>query len=169
MGDEGGFAAFVGLHSRSLFGTAYLLTGNRDDAEELLQDTLARLYPKWHAVRAADSPVAYVRRSLANRFVSATRSPSYRLRVTWELPDGPSDVDIASAVTDRRMLWQLLGELPERQRAALVLRYFHDLPDADIAQALNCREATVRSLVSRGVAAMRERTQRAETFGGERR
>lgn len=169
MNDDGEFAAFVGTHSRALFGTAFLLTGNRDDAEELLQDTLARLYPKWSSVAAADSPVAYVRRSLANRFVSGTRSPAQRLRATWEIPDEPSDVDIARTVTDRRLLWQLLGELPERQRAALVLRYFHDLPDADIARALGCREVSVRSLVSRGVAAMRERALRAETSGGERR
>ena len=163
------FAAFVGAHSRSLFGTAYLLTGNRDHAEELLQDTLARLYPKWDAVARAESPVAYVRRSLANRFVSGTRSPAQRLRASSEVPDGAADIDVADLVADRRLLWQLLGDLPERQRAALVLRYFHDLPDSDIAQALNCRESTVRSLASRGVAAMRERAQRAESSGGERR
>lgn len=165
MTDATGFADFVAEHSRSLFGTAYLLTGNRDDAEELLQDTLARLFPKWATVARADAPVAYVRRSLANRFVSGTRSPAHRTHVRWELPDSVADVDVAGAVTNRRLLWQLLGELSERQRTALVLRYFHDQSDADIAHALGCREVTVRSLTSRGVTAMRQRAMRAEHEG----
>ncbi|HEV7206160.1 MAG TPA: sigma-70 family RNA polymerase sigma factor [Jatrophihabitans sp.] len=166
MTDAMSFADFVAEHSRSLFGTAYLLTGNRDDAEELLQDTLARLFPKWAAtVARADAPVAYVRRSLANRFVSGTRSPAHRTHVMWELPDAVADVDVAGAVTSRRLLWQLLGEVSERQRTALVLRYFHDQSDDDIAQALGCREVTVRSLTSRGVTAMRQRAMCAEREG----
>jgi RNA polymerase sigma-70 factor (sigma-E family) len=169
MSEEQRFAAFVRANSRSLFGTAYLLTGNRDAAEDLLQETLTRLYPKWTSVEGADSPTAYVRRSLANRFISSTRSPANRVVGLWEMPDIASDVDIASNIADRRMLWQLLTRLPERQRAALVLRYFHDLPDSEIARALDCREATVRSLISRGVAAMRDRALTTETNGGERR
>ena len=72
------FADFVAAHSRSLYGTAYLLTGNPDNAEDLVQETLSRLYPKWATVSAADSPVAYVRRSLANQFISSTRSRAHR-------------------------------------------------------------------------------------------
>jgi RNA polymerase sigma-70 factor (sigma-E family) len=169
MTDERVFATFVAAYSRSLFGTAYLLTGSREAAEDLLQETLTRLYPKWAAVESADSPVAYVRRALANRFVSSTRRPSYRDVAMWELPEAIADVDVAGTVANRRMLWQLLSELPERQRAALVLRYFHDLPDAEIARALDCREVTVRSLISRGVAAMRARAVRTDSRGGELR
>lgn len=154
MGDEAGFAGFVRAHSRSLYGTALLLTGSPVDAEELVQDTLAHLYPKWERVASAEAPVAYVRRALANRFVSSRRrAPSFAL---YELPDQPAPGDLAEQVADHGMLWQLLNALPPRQRAALVLRYFHDLPDADIAAALGCREVTVRSLVSRGLASMRE-------------
>jgi RNA polymerase sigma-70 factor (sigma-E family) len=155
MSDEAAFAAFVRAHSRSLFGTAYLLTRTGSDAEELLQDTLAALYPKWDRVIAADSPVAYVRRALTNRFVSATRRASYRDLAEWEVPDTAAPGDVADAIADRRWLWQLLGGLPERQRAALVLRYFHDLSDEEIAAHLDCRVGTVRSLISRGIAAMR--------------
>ena len=169
MTEEQRFAAFVRANSRSLFGTAYLLTGSRDAAEDLVQETLSRLYPKWATVEAADSPLAYVRRSVANRFISATRSPAHRIVGLWELPDVASDVDVANSIADRRMLWQLMQKLPERQRAALVLRYFHDLPDSEIARALDCREVTVRSLISRGVAAMRERALATETNGGDRR
>ena len=157
MADERVFASFVAAHSRSLYGTAFLLTGNRDAAEDLLQETLTRLYPKWDAVAAADFPLAYVRRAMTNRFISSTRLSSFRDVPTWELPDSIADVDVAGSVTNRRVLWELMHDLPERQRAALVLRYFHDLPDAEIASSLGCREVTVRSLISRGVAAMRER------------
>lgn len=154
------FADFVAAHSRSLYGTAYLLTGNPHNAEDLVQETLSRLYPKWAAVTAADSPVAYVRRSLANQFISRTRSRAHRDLMMWDVPDVPAGIDVAANVADRSAVWQLLGTLPERQRAAIVLRYFHDLPDGEIADALDCRVATVRSLVSRGVAAMRERLGR---------
>ena len=78
MRDEDPFGLFVRLHSEALFRFAYLLTGSSMYAEELLQDTLTRLYPRWARVAAADSPVAYVRRSLANRYVSVHRRPLIR-------------------------------------------------------------------------------------------
>ena len=155
MSDEAAFAAFVRAHSRSLFGTAYLLTGSGAEAEELLQDTLAALYPKWERVMGAESPVAYARRALTNRFVSGTRRPAYRDVAYWQLSDAAAPGDVADAIADRRWLWQLLGGLPERQRAALVLRYFHQFTDDEIATHLECRAGTVRSLISRGLAAMR--------------
>ncbi len=164
------FTAFVRAHSRSLYGTAYLLTGNPDAAEDLLPDTLAALFPKWTRVAAAEQSVAYVRRALANRSISASRRRSGRDLAVWEaLPDGPADLDVAVVVADRRLLWQLLLTLPERQRAALVLRYFHDLPDAEIAPALGCREVTVRSLISRGLATLRTRATETERRGSEHR
>lgn len=167
MTEQRSFADFVAANNRTLYGTAYLLTGNPDNAEDLLQETLSRLYPKWAAVTAADQPVAYVRRALANRFISSTRVRAHRDLVMWDMPDKAANVDVAATVADRGAVWQLLGTLPERQRAAIVLRYFHDLSDADIAAALDCREATVRSLISRGVAAMRDRLDR-ENLGSER-
>ena len=71
------------------------------------------------------------------------------------LPELPDATNLADRVVDRRLLWQMPGKLPDRQRAALVMRYFDDQPDAEIAEALGCRTATVRSLISRGIAAMR--------------
>jgi RNA polymerase sigma-70 factor (sigma-E family) len=155
MADDSGFDRFVRDQSPSLYRTAFLLTGNRHDAEELLQDTLTRLYPKWTTVAAADVPVAYVRRSLANRFVSNRRSPAARSESRWELPDAWDGHDLSERVATSSTIWHLLGTLPERQRAALVLRYFHDLSDDDVAETLGCRPVTVRSLVSRGIATMR--------------
>jgi RNA polymerase sigma-70 factor (sigma-E family) len=158
--DESGYAVFVREHWRSLYGTAYLLTGNKDAAEELLQDTLVRLYPKWHQVASADVPVAYVRRAVTNAFVSSGRRASARDLPMWDLPDRADAVDVSEQVANRRLLWQLLQKLSERPRAAVVLRYFHDLPDDEIANALGCRLATVRSLISRGTAVMKAEFER---------
>lgn len=155
MTGERTFERFVREHTDTLYRTAFLLAGNRHDAEDLLQDTLVRLYPKWDRVTAADKPIAYVQRSLANRAVSRFRSPERRAESRWELPERWDASDVAENVAVSRTVWQLLGTLSARQRAALVLRYFHDLPEPEVATALGCRPATVRSLVSRGVAAMR--------------
>ena len=168
--DADAFAAFVGSSARSLFGTAYLLTGDGNLAEELVQDTLARLYPRWSRIAALEAPLAYARRALANRFVSQQRRPMSRELVVADVPEPADRRDLADAVTDRGMLSQLLRTLPERQRAALVLRYFHDLPDEQIAAALGCRPATVCSLLSRGLATMRERASQPHPLrqGGAR-
>jgi RNA polymerase sigma-70 factor (sigma-E family) len=156
--DETAFAGFVSAHSRSLFGTAYLLTGSVDAAEDLVQDTLASLYPKWGRVAAADAPLAYVRRALTNRFLSARRASHGDHVALWEVPDVHASADVAESVVNREHLWKLLGSVPERQRAAIVLRYFHGLSDGEIAEHLGCRAVTVRSLLSRGIAGMRERS-----------
>jgi RNA polymerase sigma-70 factor (sigma-E family) len=149
------FERFVREHTPTLYRTAYLLTGNRYEAEELLQDTLTLLYPKWDRVMAADKPIAYVQRCVGNRAVSRRRVPATRAESRWELPDGWDGSDLGEKVAVSRTVWQLLGTLPTKQRAALVLRYFYDLPEGDVAEALGCRPTSVRSLVSRGIAAMR--------------
>lgn len=155
MDDDAAFESFVRANSTSLLRTALLLTGSHHAAEDVLQETLTSLYPHWARVRAAESSLAYVRRSLTNRFVSSRRSRASRDLAVWELPDGWDGADLGEAVATDHTLWQLLGGLPERQRAAVVLRYFHDLPDEQIAVALGCRPVSVRSLVSRAVATMR--------------
>ncbi len=155
MGEDGAYAAFVRTHADTLYRTSYMLTGRAADAEELLQDTLAHLYPRWHQVQAARSPLAYVRTSLANRLVSTRRRPSHRDLLVADPPDGPLRGDLSDELATRDELWRLLGALPRRQRAALVLRSLYDLPDDEVAQALGCRVATVRSLASRGAATIR--------------
>lgn len=156
-----GFAGFVRTNTAALLRTAYLLTGNSSAAEELVQDTLVRLYPKWHRVEAADVQLAYVRRALTNTFLNERRRPASREVIIDVLPEYPDrhygGRDEMQQVADRDEVWTLLAELPDRQRAALVMRYFHDLPDAEIAEALQCRVGTVRSMISRGLATLRER------------
>ncbi len=158
METERGFAGFVRANTAALLRTAYLLTGNACAAEELVQDTLVRLYPKWDKVEVADVPTAYVRRSLTNTFLNERRRPSSREFAMDVLPDGKDPFDAADQFADRDQIWALLRTLPDRHRAALVMRFFHDLPDADIADALGCRLGTVRSLISRGLAKLREQS-----------
>lgn len=161
MQDTDAFTSFVRQHTSALLGTAYLLTGDFAAAEELVQETLVHLYPKWDKVSAADAPLAYVRRSLINCFVNQRRRPASREYAMEAVPDhGVPDL-AAARLADRDEIWTLMRDLPERQRAALVLRYFHDLPDEQIAGALSCRAGTVRSLISRGLAAMREQSDHA--------
>ncbi len=167
MTDPDSFADFVRASTTSLFATAYLLTGNKGAAEELVQDTLVRLYPKWDKVEDADNSLAYVRRSLINVFVTATRLPAHRDLPVWQLPDRWDGRDVSDIVVNRRLSWQLLGTLPHRQRAAVVLRYFHDLTDQEIAESLGCRVGTVRSLISRALAALRVSTRTSTTPGSQ--
>lgn len=150
------FAGFVRANTSALLRTAYLLAGDSVSAEELVQDTLVRLYPRWELVQAAAAPLAYVRRSLANQFVNQTRRPWRREFSVDAVPERLDDRDVTVQLDDRDELWGLLRMLPDRQRAALVLRYFHDLPDEEIGAALGCRLGTVRSLISRGLSALRE-------------
>ena len=156
MRAEVGFAGFVREHTSALLRTAYLLTGDRQAAEELVQDTLARLYPKWERVAAADVPLAYVRRSLANGFINHQRRASRREYTYEHVPERIDDHDALGQLADRDEIWTGLRRLPDRQRAALVLRFFEDLDDDESAATLGCRVGTVRSLVSRGLAALRE-------------
>ena len=150
-----GFAAFVREHTPALLRTAYVLTGDALSAEELVQDTMVRLLPKWAKVEAADMPLAYVRRSLANQYVNSRRRASRREFAYADVPEHPDDRDPVGQLADRDQLWAGLGTLPDRQRAALVLRFYEDLSDTDIADALNARVGTVRSLISRGLATLR--------------
>lgn len=152
---EVGFASFVREHTPALVRTAYLLTGNALAAEELVQDTLVRLYPKWHHVEGADIPLAYVRRALTNGYVNQRRRASRREFAYADVPESIDDYDATMQLADRDEIWAGLSRLPERQRAALVLRYFEDLSDEATAETLGCRVGTVRSLISRGLASLR--------------
>lgn len=155
------FARFVEESTSSLLGTAYLLTRDRQAAEELVQDSLVALYPLWPKVAAAQSPIAYARRALINRYLNQQRHASVVERIGELLPDRQAPPDFARQVDDRDQLRRVLSTLPPRQRAAVVLRYFHDLSDQQVADELGCRATTVRSLISRALT-----TLRAATYGG---
>lgn len=132
---------------------AYLLTGDRHRAEDLLQDVLLAMYRRFGDELPLDNPTAYARRSLANAAVSWARLRSNSEMVVERIADSAaSDADDPA---ERDALWQALRRIPARPRAVLVLRYYDDATDGDIADILNCRRGTVRSLASRGLALLR--------------
>jgi RNA polymerase sigma-70 factor (sigma-E family) len=152
------FAAFVRSHTDALLKTAYLLTRNGPDAEELVQDTMVWLYPRWAQVEAAEHQLAYVRKAVVNRFLAGRRrmsSTEVHLEESYDGSELPVTRDETDDVDERLRIWEELRALSERQRAAIVLRFFHDLPDDDVAAVLDCRVGTVRSLISRALNALR--------------
>ena len=145
---------------------AYLLTGDRHLAEDLLQTALVQVYRRWSAVERADQPDAYVRRVLVNTVISWRRRRSWWERPTASgaLPDtarAPGDAvpagvgDVADGLAARDALWQLLKRLPPRGRAVLVLRFYEDLDDPTIAALLGVAPGTVRATASRALATLR--------------
>ena len=176
MGDSGSsrsadaadvdFSDYVAARQQALLRTAYVLTGERHAAEDLLQTALAKTYLTWSRIRDPRSADAYVRKIMVNELTSWWRR-AWRTREfsTDALPDqhtGPgrhtsAGVDNAGAVVDRDAMWTLLQTLPPRQRAAVVLRFYEDMSEAETAQVLGCSVGTVKSNASRGIAALRER------------
>ena len=153
--DDEEFRRFVAGRSLALLRTAYALCGDRHTAEDLVQGALAKLYRRWHKV---DDPEGYVRRILYHDQVSRWR----RRQVLHEdpvgdVPDGPVP-DAVEMVGDRMDVLQLLRRLPPRQRAVLVLRYYEDLSEREIAAVLGCSTGTVRSQAHRALARLRDLT-----------
>lgn len=151
------FRAYVAARSPALLRTAYLLTGHRADAEDLLQTCLAKTYLAWPRIRERDAVDAYVRRVLVN-----TQTSRWRMRRVDEVPvpapperatdrDATADLDLHDA------LWAALATLPRRQRATVVLRYYEDLSEAQTAEALGVSVGTVKSTTTRALARLRER------------
>lgn len=151
---ETDFHAFVTARSAALFRGALVLTGNRDAAEDLVQETLERACRKWRTIAATDAPDAYVRRIMVNLANDRWR----RFRRTVPHPDGPERAapgDEYGQVDSRDQLVRALQRLPMRMRTVVVLRYFHDLSDAEIAADLAISPSTVRSQLARGIEKLR--------------
>jgi RNA polymerase sigma-70 factor (sigma-E family) len=152
------FEEFVQACSPRLFRTALLLAGqDRAAAEDLLQLALERAYRHWARVCRSGDPERYVQRILANasndRWRLAARRPERLLRPG---DADPLAQDQSDAVAERDFLMRALAALPPRQRTVLVLRYFNDLSEAEIADALGCSVGTVKSQASRGLARLRD-------------
>jgi RNA polymerase sigma-70 factor (sigma-E family) len=153
------FRAFVEQHWAPLVRTAYLLTGDRGHAEDLVQSALEKTHRRWSRVSGMDAPVAYVRRAMVNTATSWRR----RRRVS-EVPllltDSPAG-DPYAPVDQRQQMLAALRTLPPRTRAVLVLRYFADLSEAETAEALGCSVGSVKSQASRGLARLRDQIEPA--------
>jgi RNA polymerase sigma-70 factor (sigma-E family) len=150
---ERDFVEYVEARQQSLIRFAYLLTSDHHTAEDLVQTALAKTYLAWGRMRDRGAVDSYVRRVIVNENTSMWRRAwRRRERVSDILPDrGRSDPDVDS----RDALWQVVQTLPPRQRAAVVLRYYEDLSEADTAAVLGCSVGNVKSQTSRGIAAMR--------------
>ena len=147
------FDEWVAARGPGLLRLAYVLTGNRSDAEDAVQDALARALPRWDHIRSVGDPDAYVRRMVVNAHTSWWRK--YRKR---ETPVAEAFVPEARRVTtgeDQDRVWRACLRLPEAQRVAVVLRYYEQLEYAEIAALTGVAEGSVRSRVSRGLAALR--------------
>ncbi|MFC6285740.1 SigE family RNA polymerase sigma factor [Nocardioides sp. GCM10027113] len=138
--DRSGFEEFVAARRGALLRSAYLLTGNHDDAEDLVQVALVKAVPHW--ARIADNPEPYVRRILARESITRWRRRRWREVSTDAVPDTAGQPADADAVHDLRAA---LARLAPRQRAVVVLRYYEDLTERQTAEVLGISVGTVKS------------------------
>ena len=155
MSETQGYATLVAARAPALLRLAVMLTGDRAEAEDLLQSTL--LHTQRHADRIAamTAPAAYLRRAMVHEHLSGLRRLRRRVRTTPLEGHDPVADDDTGSVERRDTTWRLLATLPRQQRAVLVLRFYEDLPDREIAETLGCGESTVRAHASRALAALR--------------
>ena len=155
-----GYDEFVAARWTSLYRTAYLLTANHADAEDLAQTALVKAYLSWSKVAGAASPDAYVRRILTNAFLSGRRP----LRVSRErlVDQPPEPATVGPPPDDRLVLWPHIAALSPRQRAVVVLRFYEDLSEHQIAETLGCSPGTVKSTASDALKILRSRMESTE-------
>ncbi len=159
---EADFDHFVAASVDGLLRTAYLVVWNAADAEDLVQECLMQVARRWSRVRSMEQPLAYARRILVNLALDDRRARSHEQRQSLNAPgaamEARADETSGAAfgeVEARLELEAALATLPARQRAVLVLRYFDDLTEAQVAQTLGCSVGTVKSSASRGLERLR--------------
>ncbi|HEX5334729.1 MAG TPA: SigE family RNA polymerase sigma factor [Propionicimonas sp.] len=154
------YTAFVRAASVSLTRTAWLLTGDTDLAAELVQEALVKTYLAWRGVRHGEA-TAYARRVLVNLNIDRwRRHPA----TPWEDLDRAAPSRAEQVIDDRDEVVRMLATLPPQQRRVIVLRYYDDLSEADVADHLGISVGAVKSAASRGLATLR--TQYAPVAGG---
>jgi RNA polymerase sigma-70 factor (sigma-E family) len=151
------FEVFARAQLPRLVRYSVMLTGDRELAADLVQDVLVKVCRQWYRVGSADRPDWYAMRMVTNQFLSWRRSWAVRNIVAMaELPDNARGDGFEAMHASRDEVWRRLAELPKRQRAVLVLRYYERLTDAEIAEALGCTASTVRGYAHRALASLRE-------------
>ena len=150
------FEEFAAERMPGVLRFAAVLAGDRATAEDLAQEVLIRAYSRWDRIGCLDRPELYVRKMILNEFLN------WRRRSWRQVPAGGAALELASTVpdhaqqyTEREAMLAELGKLPRRQRAVIVLRYYEDRGDTEIAELLGCSPGTVRSHASRALAALR--------------
>jgi RNA polymerase sigma-70 factor (sigma-E family) len=152
--DGGEFAAFMRDCSHRLYRVAYLLTADRNRAEELTQDAFARTYAAWERVRRDDA-YAYTRRVMVNLHTDWWRARRWRERLVDQVPDVPGTADPETATVHRNTVTRALQALTRRERTVIVYRYFLDLTELQTARELGLALGTVKSTTARALAKLR--------------
>jgi RNA polymerase sigma-70 factor (sigma-E family) len=152
--DDPAFRDYVRSRSRSLLRTAYLLTGNVADAEDLVQSALAKTYLAWDRIEDRGALDGYVRRAIVNTHISWWRRRRLEEYPTDEIPE-QAVVDHSVSSDMQESLRRAIDRLPQRMRAAVMLRYYEDMTESEVAEVLGVSLGTVKSTVSRAVAKLR--------------
>jgi RNA polymerase sigma-70 factor (sigma-E family) len=152
--DDRDFREFVRERSRALLRAAYLLTGNRADAEDLVQSVLAKTYLAWDRIEDRAALDGYVRRAMVNTHISWWRRRRVEEFPTDEVPD-QAVADQSAGSDMQEPLRRAIARLPQRMRDAVMLRYYEDMTEAEVAEVLGVSLGTVKSTVSRAVAKLR--------------
>ena len=147
------FAEFVAARWAALYRLSYLLAASPAAAEDLLQTSLEKAYVRWGRIGGMEHAEAYVRRIIANTYLSGRRRAWVREEPRDRMPESANSVEVA--LLDRALLWPLVCALPARQRAVIVLRYYEDLSEAEIATTLGCARGTVKSQSSAAMRSLR--------------
>ncbi|MFF2775627.1 SigE family RNA polymerase sigma factor [Streptomyces sp. NPDC058052] len=153
---EAEFTAYVQERRASLYATAYHLTGDRFEAEDLLQSALFSTYRAWDRISDKAAVGGYLRRTMTNLHISAWRRRKVNEYPTEELPETVGETDAMRGTELRAVLWQALARLPELQRTMLVLRYYEGRTDPEIAEILDISVGTVKSSIWRSLRRLRE-------------
>ena len=157
--DPAAFAEFVAARSGSLHRAAYLMVGDAQLAQDLVQEALTKAFVAWPRLRDPRAAEAYTRKAITTTAIGWFRRKGWAgERPTGSLPDN-AVAGHADAVVRHEWLWQALQDLPARQRAAIVLRYYEDLTEAQTADAMGCAVGTVKSQVAAGLARLRARLE----------
>ncbi|MEU2607170.1 SigE family RNA polymerase sigma factor [Streptomyces albus] len=153
---EAAFTAYVRERRASLYATAYHLTGDRYEAEDLLQSALFSTYRAWGRISDKAAVGGYLRRTMTNLHISAWRRRKLNEYPTEELPETAGEQDAMRGTELRTVLWQALARLPELQRTMLVLRYYEGRTDPEIADILDISVGTVKSSIWRSLRRLRD-------------
>lgn len=155
--DPDAFTEFVAARGGALHRTAYLIVGDAQLAQDLVQEALTKTYVAWPRLKLEQAAEGYTRKAMVTTAISWFRRKQWSSERPHEYVPETATGQCVDSVADREWLWRELLLLPPRQRAAIVLRYYDDLTEAQTAEVMGCAIGTVKSQVAAGLAKLRER------------
>ncbi|MCU1676055.1 MAG: polymerase, sigma-24 subunit, subfamily [Frankiales bacterium] len=160
------FDDFVRQRAQELRRVAFLLTGDREEADDLVQSALAKALPRWSAITRHEDPFPYVMTSIVNTRRSLWRKHRGRVDSVADVPDRQDSADAFVTRDTQLDLWAAVRRLPAGQRKVVVLRYYEDLTEAEAARILGCSIGTVKSQCAKGMAALRAAVRESGDMSG---